>query len=116
MDEIWNEALNDKTTTLEDGRSWLQTAAAVKSGAWFEEEEEKKGEGEEAKEGGRERRAEGRDESPSREGDGGGADGHVMQQKIIPWDKLDLVRNGTAEGLASSWRCCSCRRRPRPRP
>lgn len=29
MDEIWNEALQDKIRTLEEGRAWLQTTSAV---------------------------------------------------------------------------------------
>lgn len=104
MDEIWDEALNNKHRTLEEGRAWLQTAAEVWSkcilspsdlvfsgieycvcgrakyscsfltaplirlpqvnkGTWFEEDE----------------------------GTPQHVDNHI-QQKIIPWDKLDLVR------------------------
>lgn len=78
MDEIWNEALLDKVQVLEDGRAWLQTAAAVNSGAWFEEEGGRARGGEEA-------------ELPLKSGDGGGGASSHIQQKIIPWDTLDLV-------------------------
>lgn len=89
MDEIWNEALlRDKAHTLSEGLAWLQTTAAVKSGAWFDQEE---GEEEEDSSGKR--------SSPGGVGGVGGdggsdddaLDSHI-QQKIIPWDNLDLVR------------------------
>lgn len=83
MDEIWNEALLDKVQVLEDGRAWLQTAAAVNSGAWFEQEG---GRAAAAGGGGGEEEA----DLSLKSGGGGGSDSHI-QQKIIPWDTLDLV-------------------------
>ncbi|CAN0133658.1 unnamed protein product [Ectocarpus sp. 4 AP-2014] len=96
MNEIWNEALLDKVQILEDGRAWLQTAAAVDSGAWFEEEGVRAGA----------RAAGGRGEEPElslKSGGGGGGDSSHIQQKIIPWDTLDLtVASATSASLEQS--------------
>ncbi|CBJ49268.1 expressed unknown protein [Ectocarpus siliculosus] len=96
MDEIWNEALVDKVQVLEDGRAWLQTAAAVNSGAWFEEEGGRAGAG--AAGGGGEEA-----ELSLKSGGGGGGDSSHIQQKIIPWDTLDLtVASATSASLEQS--------------
>lgn len=74
MDDIWNEALHDKTRALEEGRAWTQTSAAVKKGTWFEEHTEER-----------------------RDAD------HHIQQKILPWDTLDLaVESASAASLQQS--------------
>lgn len=101
MDEIWNEALlQDKAHTLQEGLAWLQTTAAVKSGVWFDEAEGE-GEGEGAGDGdgrGEREEREGRagEHSSAGGGSGGGGSGDALdshiQQKIVPWDNLDLVR------------------------
>lgn len=86
MNEIWSEALlRDKAHTLEEGLAWLQTTAAVKSGVWFDEEQEGGGQGEE------EERSAGKQSSAGGDGGHDALDSHI-QQKIIPWDNLDLVR------------------------
>ncbi|CAM9393468.1 unnamed protein product [Ectocarpus sp. 6 AP-2014] len=96
MDEIWNEALLDKVQVLEDGRAWLQTAAAVNSGEWFEEEGGRAGAG--AAGGGGEEA-----ELSLKSGGGGGGDSSHIQQKIIPWDTLDLtVASATSASLEQS--------------
>lgn len=89
MDEIWNETFLERVHTLEEGHAWLQTAAAVKSGAWFEEEE-----------------GVAAGEEPSGISSRGvGVDSDVIQQKIIPWDTLDLVREGKGRRKRASG-CC----------